>query len=193
MPEFDTARGHLRNARALTLAGVLVGLSAISACSSSSSSSSSSAVGASTPTPSTRPTTTSSPASVRSTSDAATITTIKLAYRNFFNPATPLSKAVTLLQNGTAFTESLRKQAGTPLAKATTVTVSKVTRSSDDTATVLYTLLLSGKPLLVDTVGAAVRERGTWKVADVSFCALLAAQGTAPAACSATATNTAPH
>ncbi|MBF6352284.1 hypothetical protein IU448_25225 [Nocardia flavorosea] len=48
----------------------------------------------------------------------------------------------------------------------------------DATADVTYTLLLADKPVLPDQSGQAIGEGDTWKVAAMTFCALLAVQGT---------------
>jgi hypothetical protein len=108
---------------------------------------------------------------------------LKTAYIQFFNPRTSLNESVALLQDGPAFRGTLKRQATTSFAKATTATVSTVTLDSPDKATVVYSILLSGTPVLVDTSGSAVHESGNWKVAGATFCGLLAAQGPPPPAC----------
>ncbi|HEY5248892.1 MAG TPA: hypothetical protein VIJ15_10655 [Dermatophilaceae bacterium] len=60
-------------------------------------------------------------------------------------------------------------------------------------ATVVYSILLSGTPVLVDTTGAAVRDGGRWKVAGATFCGLLSAQGVQPPACARVAAMSAPN
>jgi len=91
--------------------------------------------------------------------------------------------SMTLLQNGPAFRKTLKTQAKTEFAKATTVTVSTVTMNTHFMATVVYSILLSGKPVLVNTIGSAVQENGTWKVAAATFCGLLTTQGPPPKVC----------
>jgi hypothetical protein len=126
------------------------------------------------------PVTTPSPASA---ANGATVSAIKAVYIQFFNPATPLDVSMTLLQDGPAFERTLKQQAKTEFAKTTTATVSSVTLNTQFKATVVYSILLSGSPVLVDTIGSAVQEDGKWKVAGATFCGLLAAQGPAPKAC----------
>jgi hypothetical protein len=65
-------------------------------------------------------------------------------------------------------------------------TVQSVTVTSPTEATVHYTVLLSGSPVLKNQKGTAVYQDGTWKVSTTSFCGLAALEsgGKAPAACS---------
>jgi len=52
-------------------------------------------------------------------------------------------------------------------------------------ATVDYTILVSGSPVLKGQKGTAVYQDGTWKVSKTSFCGLAALEngGKAPAVC----------
>ena len=49
-----------------------------------------------------------------------------------------------------------------------------MTLTSATQATVVYTVLVSGTPMLQGQKGTAVLENGTWKVGLTSFCALAA-------------------
>ena len=49
-----------------------------------------------------------------------------------------------------------------------------MTVTSPTQAQVTYTILVSGSPVLKNQKGLAVKQNGTWKVGDQSFCALLA-------------------
>lgn len=49
--------------------------------------------------------------------------------------------------------------------------------AGDDAATVSWTLLMNGAPVLPDQSGEALLEDGQWKVSAVTFCTLLAIQG----------------
>lgn len=71
----------------------------------------------------------------------------------------------------------LEGMAADPRATWTSVTVSVVEIVDDTTADVTYTLLLAGNPVLPGQSGQAIREGDTWKVAAMTFCALLAVQG----------------
>jgi hypothetical protein len=137
--------------------------------------------------------TTSTPRATASATTGESITAIKTAYVRFFNPKTSLKESVTLLQDGPAFKKTLKTQAKTDFAQTSTATVSTVTLTSPNRATVVYTILLSGSPVLEDTIGSAVHESGKWKVAGATFCGLLTAQGPPPAVCAQAAATTAPY
>jgi hypothetical protein len=164
------------------VASVLAIVAATAACGSSGSEPP--AAGSAPSTTAAAPATTPTSASA---TDGATVTAIKATYIKFFNPATSLNVSMTLLQDGPAFKRTLKEQAKTDFAKATTATVSTVTLNTRYKATVVYTLLVSGSPVLVDTIGSAVQESGKWKVSGSTFCGLLAAQGPAPKVCATTA------
>ena len=123
----------------------------------------------------------------------ADVTAIKTVYSKFFNPKTSIQESISLLQDGAAFRGTLEEQAKTSFAKTASVTVSKVTVDSPNKATIVYTILLSGSPVLPNTTGFAVREGGTWKIAGATFCGLLAAQGAPPPVCSQRAATSVPN
>jgi len=176
-------------ARRIYLAPVLglVLISAMSACSSSSSSSSSSAAAAA-------PSSTAAPASPAASSPAAggsasAVSEITANWNTFFNSATPNSKRVQLLQNGSQFTSALSAFASSPLASAVTSKVDSVTLSSATKAKVKYDLAAMGSTVAKGAAGSAVLQAGTWKVGDDVFCGLLKEGGPVlgikvPAACS---------
>jgi hypothetical protein len=122
----------------------------------------------------------------------ADVAAIKSAYVKFFNPATSLQESASLLQDGAAFKDALAAQAKTTQAKTASATVSKVTAKTPNTAVVTFTILISGSPVLKDTPGYAVREKGVWKVAGTTFCGLLVLNGGAPAACNTAAATSLP-
>lgn len=101
---------------------------------------------------------------------------IKANWEAFFNAKTPVSKRVSLLQNGQVFAPVIRAQAGSSLASSVTATVSKVTAVTATQAKVIYTILVAGAPTLRNRAGVAVKEGGVWKVGDASFCGLLVLQ-----------------
>jgi hypothetical protein len=133
-----------------------------------------------------------SPADTGSPADAATTAAIKSAYRKLFAPSTPINESINALQNGAAFKQALIEQSKSPMAKKSSAAASKVTLLSADLARVTYSILLAGTPVLKDQTGYAVREDGTWKVADKTFCGLLALNGSAPAACKRPGATTLP-
>jgi hypothetical protein len=107
-------------------------------------------------------------------------------FTKFYNPSTPASEKVALLQNGQHLTPVLQGFAGNPLAAKASVTVTAVHFTSATTADVTYNLCQSGQPALPNAHGKAVLENGTWKVADTTLCSLvvLANNGKAVPGCS---------
>lgn len=184
MTDSDTPRGGALRRRTV-VAGALAVVAGIAGCSSAKSEPTRSSPSTTAATPITRAT--------GSTTNGAAVAAIKTAYIRFFNPATSLNESVTLLQNGAAFRETLKRQANNSFAKTTTATVSTVTLDSPDKATVVYSILLSGAPVLVNTTGSAVHESGKWKVAGATFCGLLTTQGPPPPVCRKATATTAPN
>lgn len=110
---------------------------------------------------------------------------IKRNWEEFFNGTTSTEKRVKLLQNGDSFASLLKTVDSFSLAKQVKATVSKVKLNGADNATVTYTVLLGGQPVLKNATGTAVREGNDWKVGTASFCALVKLEGASPKACSA--------
>lgn len=100
----------------------------------------------------------------------------------FFDPATPTATKVTLLQNGSKFSAVLAGEATNAQAKETSAQVTEVTVAGS-AASVTWTLLLSGMPVVKDQKGQAVLANGVWQVSDSSFCGLLSLQPPVPGAC----------
>jgi hypothetical protein len=122
-------------------------------------------------------------------SAAATITANWVA---FFSASTPVARRVALLQNGQLFQSLIAAQAKSPLASSASAKVTKVSGITATQATVGYSILLAGSPALGNQKGVAVKQGGTWKVGDTSFCGLLGLEKSSgvikisalPAACS---------
>jgi hypothetical protein len=116
---------------------------------------------------------------------SGTVAQIKANWQAFFNPKTPVSKRVSLLQNGQTFASIISAQASSALATSATSSVSAVTVESPTQAKVTYSILVGGSPALKNQPGVAVNQGGVWKVGDQSFCALLTLEnsGKAPTAC----------
>jgi len=131
----------------------------------------------------------SSAAASANGSSSAAVAQIKTNWEAFFNPKTPVSKRVSLLQNGSTFASIIQSQASSPLASSATSSVTAVTVQSPAQAKVTYSILVGGTPALKDQPGVAVYQSGTWKVGDQSFCALLTLEnsGKAPTACASAA------
>ena len=169
---------------------------ATTACSSSSSSSSSSVAASPTSaaaSPSASPSaaattaaaTPAATASSQATSGAAATAAIKQDWVAFFNPKTSVAAKEAILQNGSKFEALLKSQASNPTAATASASVQSVKITSPTGATVDYTILVSGSPVLKGQKGIAVYQDGTWKVSKISFCGLAALEngGKAPAVC----------
>jgi hypothetical protein len=110
---------------------------------------------------------------------------IKRVWERFFAGTTSASEKETLLQNGSRLSGALEAAAKSPFAKQSGARVSSVSLLGPAKAKVVYAILLSGKPVLSNRRGTAVKEDGTWKVGVASFCQLLTLQGGGmPKACS---------
>jgi len=103
----------------------------------------------------------------------------------FFSGKTSAAKKITLLQNGQVFAAIINAQSGSSMASSASANVTKVTVTSPTQATVAYNIMLGTTPALTNQSGLAVYQNGTWKVGDISFCALLALEngGKAPSVC----------
>ncbi|HJZ09889.1 MAG TPA: hypothetical protein VJ283_17500 [Trebonia sp.] len=140
---------------------------AITACSSSGSSSSSTATSA--PAATTSAATASSSAAAGG-SAAAQITA---NWEAFFNPATPNSKRVQLLENGSEFASAINAFSASPLAQQVSSKVYSVSVTSATKANVKYDLTAAGTSVATGQTGASVLQDGVWKVGDEVFCGLL--------------------
>ena len=107
---------------------------------------------------------------------------IKSAYETFFSGKTSVTDRVALLQNGSRFKGLVTSFASNPLAKNVSATVSSVTLQGSNKAKVVYVVKFAGSSLPQQT-GSAIRQSGTWKVADASLCKLVALQGSTPGIC----------
>lgn len=121
-----------------------------------------------------------SPAGGSSSSAQAQITR---NWEAFFAPDTPLQRSLQILQNGKKFESALRGQAGSSRAKQASAKVTNVRVTSPTRATVTYSILLGGHPVLEGQQGTALKINGVWQVSDQAFCSLLQLQGQPPPAC----------
>ena len=166
----------------------LVLVTAMAACSSGSSSSSTSAAASTPASTSASAATSATPAASGGSSSA--VAEITTNWNAFFNPSTPNSKRVQLLQNGSEFTAAISAFASSPLAAAVTSKVDSVTLSSATSAKVKYDLSAMGTTVATGASGTSVLQDGTWKVGDEVFCGLLTEAKSAgitvpvPSACS---------
>jgi hypothetical protein len=192
----DTRRYRWQSAAASVAAVACLALTATACSSNSSTPAPASTSAAATTAPATSAPASSAPAASASASGSSsgsasgvpasltgTAKTIATNWVAFFNPATPIATKATLLQNGSTFSAVLQGEASNAQAKLTSAQVTAVTVSGS-TATVTWTLLLSGSPVVANQKGQAVLEGGTWKVGDSAFCGLLKlAGGQLPTAC----------
>jgi hypothetical protein len=185
------------------LAVAAAGCFALAACSSSSSTTSAPAASATSSAPASASASASAPSSSAAASTSAsastaasgadsnipagltgTAKTVATNWVAFFDPATPTAKKLTLLQNGSKFSAVLAGEASNAQAKETAAQVTAVTVAGS-TATVTWSLLLSGMPVIKGQKGQAILNNGVWQVADASFCGLLAMQPPVPGVCKA--------
>jgi hypothetical protein len=140
---------------------------AITACSSSGSSSSSTATSA--------PAATTSAATASSSAAAggSAVAQITANWEAFFNPATPNSKRVLLLENGAQFASAISAFSASPLAQSVSSKVDSVSLTSATKANVKYDLTAAGTSVATGQTGTSVLQNGVWKVGDDVFCGLL--------------------
>lgn len=175
-PRTRRSVGTFRGVAALGF-GVLLAAAAVAGCGSSNDN-----------TPTTPPPTTT----VTGTPAAGAEQEVSDTFVAFFSAQTPPAQKIALVQNSPAFTDTINAQAESPLTMGATATVSKVDLDAPGHATVTYTVLVNGQPVLPDQIGEAVEVDGSWKVSQTTFCELLTLQGNPPPVCGAPATSGAP-
>src|SRR5262249_14018080 len=112
----------------------------------------------------------------RPASSAAPGDQITRPYQRFFDRTQPAPTQGDLAQRGARVLPVLQRQAAGPLARSSGVRVTQVVRSTENSAAVTFTVLLDGKPVLVDQHGGAVLDNGVWKISANTYCGLLAQQ-----------------
>jgi hypothetical protein len=180
-------RFHPMTRRVLALPAMIVGIGLLlTACGSSGNKPSSGSSGSPTSTAS------SPPASSPASSAGSAAATIKANWEAFFSASTPTARRVALLQNGSQFASLIAAQSKSSLASSASAKVSSVSGITASQAMVAYDIVVAGTPALKNQKGVAVKEGGTWKVGDQSFCGLLQLEKSSglvkitklPAACS---------
>jgi hypothetical protein len=106
-------------------------------------------------------------------SQANTEQVIAANWAKFFDPKTPLTERVALLEDGTEFQPIIQAQEGSTLESEASASVTQVALTSPTQARVNYSILLDGQPALPDQHGVAVLTGSTWQVGVGSFCSLL--------------------
>ncbi len=182
------ARGSRRRAVAsgLGVAGVLVLVAACGSGSTSASGTPAPTTSSAAAVPTTAPPTTAAAAPAACSSviaptvtgsgpaDTATAgTAVATDYQKFFDPATPATTKLGLLQNGTSLVAVLQSFASNKLASAATVTVTAVDFTGATAADVTYNLCESGSPVMPGSAGKSVLVGSTWQVADATLCGLV--------------------
>ncbi len=164
-------RSHYSRVHRLYLAPALglVFALAITACSSSGSSSSSTATSA----PAATTSAATSSASASATAGGSAVAQITANWEAFFNPATPNSKRVELLENGAQFASAISAFSASPLAQQVSSKVDSVSVTSATKANVKYDLTAAGTSVASGQTGTSVLQDGVWKVGDDVFCGLL--------------------
>jgi ABC-type phosphate transport system substrate-binding protein len=149
--------------RILVPALALALAAAVAACTGSGSSSGSSAPVSSVP----------ASAPPTATNTAAAVAQITANWEKAFNGSTPLSRRVTLVQNGSIFTAVISDSRKWPSGLGSSVM--GVRLDSATSATVTYSIGVDGfgEPALTGLTGTAVYQDGVWKVGDASLCAVL--------------------
>jgi len=115
--------------------------------------------------------------------DAATKAAVTKAFQDFFDYQSTAEQSRNALQDGDLFKAVLDQQGTQSYAQKSAASVSSVKLLSANTAKVVFTVSVGGKPLLPDADGYAVRIGGAWKVAATTFCSLLTLEGDKADAC----------
>jgi hypothetical protein len=165
----------------LAVATVVVASILLSACGSSNTpSASTTTIPASTTSPTAAPEATTTTVGHALSGTAAVIAT---NWTEFFNGKTPAASKISLLQNGSTFTSIVDNQVSSGLAQSAQARVADVSDLTAASANVRYAIYLGSTPALPSVEGVAVKQDGTWKVSDASFCQLLNLEGLRTAAC----------
>jgi len=116
-------------------------------------------------------------------STAAEIGQIKQNWATFFDGSTSAADRIRLLEDGQKFASVIEALGSSSLAKQVKAQVGRVKLTSSKTASVTYTILLSGNPVLKNERGQAVLVGDTWKVGAASVCGLAKLEGVTPPGC----------
>ena len=107
---------------------------------------------------------------------------VRTTYATFFAANTPLADRVALLENGPKFKPVIQGLLSNPQASGISASVISVELQGASKAKVVYSINIAGASLIAQT-GYAVLQGGKWKVADRTFCGLVALAGSRPAVC----------
>ncbi|MFG3349720.1 hypothetical protein ACGF1Z_32250 [Streptomyces sp. NPDC048018] len=161
-----------RRAAALAAVAVLVLTPAVASCSDDGDTSSGQTSSSAPPAPTDRP-----------ADPAAAKAQIARNWTAFFDPKTPATERVKLLENGAKLAPVLAAFAGDKNAAMTTAQVKGVAFASPTKANVTYDLLVGGNPALPGAKGTSVLQDGTWKVSAATLCGLVQLSGATVPGC----------
>lgn len=116
------------------------------------------------------PTTTTT---IKHPSNSAVTAEITTHWIAFFNGVTSATQKIALLENGAEFAAVINGQAASAMAKSVTAKVLRVSGITTNSAHVRYDVYLGSTKALSNQSGTAIKQGGSWKVSDASFCVLL--------------------
>ncbi|MEU6975735.1 MULTISPECIES: hypothetical protein [unclassified Streptomyces] len=121
---------------------------------------------------------TPAPASVHGPADpVAAKAQITKNWTAFFDPKTPTSERIELLENGETMAPVLGAFAADKTAGRASAQVKSIAFTSPSGAEVTYDLLVGGSPALPDAKGTSVLQNDTWKVSVKTLCGLVQLSG----------------
>ncbi|MFF9844364.1 hypothetical protein [Streptomyces sp. NPDC013740] len=101
----------------------------------------------------------------------------------FFDPKTPTTERIRLLENGEKMAPVLRAFAADKIAAHASAAVKAVAFTSPTGAEVTYDLLVGGNPALPDAKGTSVLQNDVWKVSVQTLCGLVQLSGAQVSGC----------
>ncbi|MEV8587462.1 hypothetical protein [Streptomyces sp. NPDC051180] len=124
-----------------------------------------------------------SPGSAGPADPAAAKAEITRNWTAFFDPGTPTTEKVGLLENGEQLRPVLAAFAADKNAAMTSAKVTGVEFTSATDANVTYDLLVGGTPALPGSQGTSILQDGTWKVSVKTLCGLVELSGVTVPGC----------
>lgn len=159
-----------RRAAPLAAAAVLLLVPALAGCSDGGGSSSGQG-------------TTTAPAMVGPADPVAAKAQITRNWTAFFDPKTPTSERIKLLENGEKMAPVLGAFAADKTAGMASAQVRAITFTSPSGADVTYDLLVGGSAALPGAKGTSVLQNDTWKVSVKTLCGLVQLSGAQVSGC----------
>ncbi|MBP8535535.1 hypothetical protein [Streptomyces sp. MK37H] len=97
---------------------------------------------------------------------------IRASWSRFFSPRSSVEERAKVAENGDLYKLMLEALADDPKARTLRVRIDSVRFTSDQRATVRYTLFSDGRRVGPTAPGASVRQDGAWKVSFATVCSL---------------------